>query len=93
MLFRSISREERVHTRKSVIFAQYEDKQREFLAFVLDHYIEQGVEELDEKKLPDLLELKYHAMADAVAILGNVTHIRETFIGFQKHLYAPQTEV
>ena len=46
-----------------------------------------GVDELDDNKLPDLIELKYHAVADAVAVLGSVADIRETFIGFQKHLY------
>ena len=85
-----ISRQERVDTHKSLIFAQYGDKQREFLDFVLDQYIKQGVGELDAEKLPQLLELKYHALNDAVAVLGNVTHIREMFTGFQKHLYAPQ---
>ena len=68
----------------------YDDKQREFLDFVLDQYIEQGEGELDQAKLPHLLELKYHAVADAVVELGNVSSIREVFIGFQKHLYALQ---
>ena len=70
-----ISREERVNARKSFIFAHYEDKQQGFLGFVLDHYVKQGVEELDQEKLPHLLELKYHAVADAVAVLGNGTGI------------------
>ncbi len=83
-----ISREERVNTHKSLIFAHYGNKQQEFLDFVLDHYVKQGVGELDEQKLPNLLELKYDAFADAVAVLGDVDEIREAFIGFQKHLYA-----
>ena len=49
--------------------------------------IEQGVGELDDKKLPDLLELKYHSSADAVAKMGSANAIREVFIGFQQHLY------
>jgi len=32
-------------------------------------------------------ELKYHAVADAVAELGSAASIREAFIGFQKNLY------
>ena len=59
----------------------------EFVDFVLQQYINQGVGELDQDKLPDLLELKYHALADAVNQLGDVGSIRETFVGFQKHLY------
>ncbi|MDP8208835.1 MAG: DEAD/DEAH box helicase family protein [Candidatus Electryonea clarkiae] len=85
-----ISCEERVNTHRSLILSLYEDKQQEFLDFVLGHYIQQGVGELDQDKLPHLLELKYHATADAVTELGKVADIRELFIGFQKHLYTQQ---
>ena len=84
----AITREERVNTHKRQIFEEYGDKQREFLDFVLEQYVRQGVGELDQEKLPHLLELKYHAVADAVAVLGNVTDVREMFVGFQEHLYA-----
>jgi len=83
-----ISREERAATRRTGILARYRDRQREFLDFVLDQYVGQGVGELDQEKLPQLLELKYHAVADAVAALGDVSEIRETFVGFQEYLYA-----
>ena len=83
-----ISREERVTTRRTVIFARCGPRQREFLDFVLNHYIEQGVGELDPSKLPDLLELRYHAMTDAVAVLGSAREIRDLFIGFQPYLYS-----
>jgi type I restriction enzyme R subunit len=83
-----ISREERVNTRRDRILARYEDKQQEFLDFVLGHYVEQGVGELDQEKLPHLIDLKYHAIADAVAALGSVPKIRDVFIGFQQYLYA-----
>jgi type I restriction enzyme, R subunit len=85
-----ISREERVKAHRKRIFTHYGDKQNEFLDFVLDQYIRQGVGELDELKLPHLIELKYHALADAVTELGQVKSIREMFIGFQKHLYEQQ---
>jgi type I restriction enzyme R subunit len=45
------------------------------------------VGELDRAKLPQLLELKYHAVRDAVAELGSVGSISEIFIGFQEYLY------
>ena len=48
------------------------DKQKEFIEFVLSKYIETGVEELDQEKLPILLTNKYHSLEDAKAILGNV---------------------
>ena len=54
---------------------------------MLSKYIETGVEELDQEKQPSLLELKYHAIADATAQLGDVKSIKDTFIGFQRFLY------
>ena len=83
-----ISREERVITHRHQAFAGYDERQREFLEFVLDQYIKEGVQELDDEKLPDLLELKYDAVSDAVDQLGSVAKIREVFVGFQKHLYS-----
>lgn len=84
-----ISRAERVSTHKSRIFTLYDTKQQEFLDFVLAQYVREGVGELDQAKLPDLLALKYDAVSDAVAELGSVAKIRDVFIGFQEHLYAP----
>lgn len=82
-----ITRTERVDGAKSNIFALLNQQQREFLDFVLSKYVESGVGELDEAKLPHLLELKYHSVHDGVEALGEVPQIRSTFIGFQKFLY------
>jgi type I restriction enzyme R subunit len=81
------SRESRVGAAQKSIFALLDSNQKEFLEFVLTKYIETGVEELEQEKLPHLLELKYQAVSDATAKLGGVAKIRELFIGFQKHLY------
>ena len=67
--------------------ANYDPKQQEFLNFVLSQYVKQGVEELDDTKISDLLILKYHAIADAKKELGDIATIRKTFIGFQTYLY------
>jgi len=83
-----ISREVRVAQAQKRIFDGLNDREKEFLEFVLSKYIETGVDELDQEKLPDLLTLKYQALSDAEKILGGVDNIRETFIGFQKYLYA-----
>ncbi|MEK7103839.1 MAG: DEAD/DEAH box helicase family protein, partial [Patescibacteria group bacterium] len=83
-----ISREKRVVNVKSKILEGLDEKQKEFLEFVLAKYIDNGVDELGEEKLPWLLNLKYHAIADAVRCLGDVDSIRATFFGFQKNLYA-----
>ena len=83
-----ISREKRANNVKPKIFKGLDEKQKDFLEFVLAKYIDNGVEELGEAKLPWLLNLKYRAIADAVRNLGDVDSIRTAFFGFQKTLYA-----
>ncbi|MDZ7662517.1 EcoAI/FtnUII family type I restriction enzme subunit R [Thiohalophilus sp.] len=85
-----VSRAERVESHKELIFSRYDYRQKEFLDFVLNHYIENGVGELDTEKLPVLIELKYYSVGDAIAELGNVSNIRQVFVEFQEYLYAPQ---
>ncbi len=77
----------RVAHAQAKIFQGLDNRQKEFLEFVLLKYIETGVEELDQEKLPDLLTLKYQAIQDAIELLGGVEKIRSNFIGFQKYLY------
>lgn len=73
--------------RAKIHMDNYDPKQQEFLNFVLSQYVKQGVDELDDKKIGDLLVLKYHAIADAKKELGDIATIRNTFIGFQTYLY------
>ncbi len=87
-LTQPISRTQRVEQSKEKIFKGLDEKQKEFLDFVLSKYEEKGVEELDEEKLPVLLNLKYHAIANAEQSLGSVDSIRSIFFAFQKNLYA-----
>ncbi|MFA6130854.1 MAG: DEAD/DEAH box helicase family protein [Patescibacteria group bacterium] len=87
-LTQPISRKERAKAAKSEIHEGLDDKQKEFVDFILSKYEEKGVEELDEEKLPILLNLKYHAIADAEKSLGDVENIRAIFFEFQKDLYA-----
>lgn len=82
-----MTREERVAAAQATIFALLNNKQKEFIEFVLSKYIETGVEELDQEKLPILLTNKYQSLEDAKEILGNVANISTLFIEFQKHLY------
>lgn len=82
-----ITRQERVEAAQTNIFALLNKQQKEFLEFVLSKYIETGVDELDQEKLPNLLELKYHSFSDAIETLGEVENISKTFVEFQKHLY------
>ncbi len=85
-----LTREERATTAKVKISNHFNIKQQIFLEFVLSHYVNVGVEELDAAKLNPLLRLKYHdSLPDAVADLGTPKQIQEVFIGFQKFLYGP----
>jgi type I restriction enzyme R subunit len=73
--------------RARIHFNSYNPKQQEFLDFVLKQYVKDGVDELDDAKLSQLLILKYRAIADAKKELGDVALIRNTFVGFQSYLY------
>ena len=88
--YQSMTREERVATSQATIFALLNNKQKEFIEFVLSKYIETGVEELDQEKLPLLLTNKYQSLEDAKDILGDVANISSLFIEFQKYLYQKQ---
>ncbi len=65
----------------------YNKEQQSFLNFVLKQYVRDGITELDDAKLPDLLELKYNSISDAKGRLGSIADIRSTFINFQANLY------
>ena len=83
-----LTRKERAARAKFEIHAHFNDKQQAFLDFVLAHYVQIGVEELDQEKLTSLLRIKYHgAIADAIADLGRPEEIGRVFAGFQKYLY------
>lgn len=82
-----ITREQRVASSQSEIFASLGNREKEFIEFVLNRYIETGVEELGEDKIATLLTNKYQSLEDAKEILGDVPKIRSIFFGFQKSLY------
>lgn len=82
-----ITRQARVDNAGGSVFANLSDAQKEFIGFVLTRYVETGVQVLDQKVLPELLQLRYDEIADAAAALGGVDLIRTTFVDFQRHLY------
>jgi type I restriction enzyme R subunit len=84
-----VTRQERADHARVHINSQFNAKQQAFLDFVLSHYVNVGVEELNSDKLTPLLRLKYNnSISDAVVDLGNAEDIGKTFAGFQKYLYA-----
>jgi len=84
-----ITRKERAGVAHREIHEHFSDKQQAFLDFVLAHYVQEGVEELEQEKLTKLLRLRYHdSIPDAVADLGgDINTIRNLFSGFQRYLY------
>lgn len=87
-----ISRSERVEKARAQILVGLSQMQQDFLQFVLFKYIDSGVNELDQAKLPELLNLKYHSIHDATETLGGVDAIRSLFFDFQRHLYEARAD-
>ena len=84
----TVTRAERIARTRPAILDGLDPQHTDFLQFVLSKYSEKGVEELGEDKLPVLLNLKYHAIADAEKSLGTIAGIRSMFFGFQQKLYS-----
>ncbi|VAW10640.1 Type I restriction-modification system, restriction subunit R [hydrothermal vent metagenome] len=89
-----ITRKERVAVAEATIFALLNERQKEFIEFVLSKYVETGVGELDQSKLPILLANKFQSQEDGIEKLGgNALEIRDMFIEFQKYLYTEHKEL
>jgi type I restriction enzyme, R subunit len=82
-----ISRIERVTKAEDKIHANLNNRQKEFIDFVLEKYASGGVEELDIDRLSDLITLKYRTVSDGQKSLGDIDGIKNMFIEFQKYLY------
>jgi type I restriction enzyme R subunit len=82
-----ITRTERVTNAESNIYTFLNDKQRDFIGFVLRNYIQDGVDELDMSKLSTMLTSKYGGVHAAQQALGNVEDIQKVFVDFQQYLY------
>jgi type I restriction enzyme R subunit len=86
------TREARANKARRRIGIQFSDRQRDFIDFVLDQYVSEGVEELAVDKLPPLLEIKYGGVEEAIGAIGDdADGIREVFCDFQQHLYVEAT--
>lgn len=83
----AMTRDARATAAQSSLFTSLNNQQKEFIQFVLSKYVEMGVDELDQDKLPILLRNKYQSLQDAQEVLGDVLAIRKLFIQFQAHLY------
>lgn len=89
-----VSREVRARKSRSIMETGIEKSQLEFVDFLVNQYIQSGVEELEESKLQTLLEIKYSDVFEGIKTLGNgeVSKVRNLFLNFQKNLYLPHKE-
>jgi type I restriction enzyme R subunit len=81
------SREERAQLARQSVVPLLNTNQRDFIDFVLEKYVEVGIEELDDSKLKSLIENKYQSLPDGLSVLGNAGEVRKMFIEFQQYLY------
>jgi type I restriction enzyme R subunit len=82
-----ITRAERVSNAQGNIYTFLNERQRDFIAFVLRNYVQDGVDELDIAKLSSSLTSRYGSVYEGQKQLGDVDEIKRVFVDFQKHLY------
>jgi len=82
-----VERAHRAGIAQNHVYIGLNDRQKEFVNFVLSKYIESGVNELSIDNLPELLKFKYGTAMDGIRELGNIQITQNTFVGFQKYLY------
>ncbi len=88
-----VSRRQRAEGSRQAMSEELTSEQRDFVNFVIAQYIERGSEELDDAKLPTLVELKFESTArEGANRLGGLVKAREIFVDFQRHLYKPNAE-
>jgi type I restriction enzyme, R subunit len=88
----TLSRKERVEASRNRIYKDLGSNQREFIDFVLLQYVDLGVDELQQDRLPQLLAIKYQSQMEGIDALGGTAKARETFISFQCELYRAAVE-
>ena len=89
----TMTRAERVNGSRGRINRGLESSQREFIDFVLSQYVELGVDELQQERLPQLLAIKYQSQMEGIEALGGTEKARATFLGFQKELYSASADL
>ena len=83
----AISRKERVDLAQDNIYKFINKDQIEFIRFVLNNYIQYGIDELDVSNLSTIITAKYNSINQGQKELGSLDEIKDIFIDFQKYLY------
>ena len=83
----AISRKERVDLAEDNIYNFINKDQVEFIRFVLNNYIQEGIDELDISNLSTIINAEYGSINEAQKELGPPNEIKTAFTDFQKYLY------
>jgi type I restriction enzyme R subunit len=82
------TRNERADGARRKVSNQFSERARDFIEFVLDQYVSEGIEELRPDRLAPLLELRFGTVNEGLDELGfTPDQAGEAFRSFQKYLY------
>ena len=81
-----IERAERVK-RVDAYKASLTDTEKDFVNYIINLYINEGIDELGSNKLPDIIAMMYGSIPDGMRVLGGVNVAKNVFLDFQKNLY------
>lgn len=81
-----MERSERVKKTAGFV-ASLTPEQQEFVDYIINLYLKEGVEELGMDKLPTIMQMKYGSIPDGMSRLGGVNSVKNTFVDLQKSLY------
>tara|TARA_B000000532_G_C18870797_1_gene408330 strand:- start:153 stop:2546 length:2394 start_codon:yes stop_codon:yes gene_type:complete len=87
-LSRPISKKERVEKTSSKLLENLNEDQSAFIKFLIERYLDEGVESINENNLSTLLKLKYESITKAEEVLGEIRSIKNLFLNFQNNLYS-----
>jgi type I restriction enzyme R subunit len=82
-----LTRTERVEAAKTTGLDRHQPAMRKFLEYVLQAYQSQGIDELQPRRIGDLLRIRYGGTNDAKRALGPAEEIRGAFFDIQRHLF------
>ena len=61
--------------------------EKEFVDYMIEIYLKSDIDDLETRKLPEILELKYGSIHEGVEKLGGNESVRNIFFEFQKKLF------
>lgn len=86
--YQPLSRKERAKKALIPLKKKFNQKEFEFINFILEKYSKGGIRELNIEKLPTLLELCYGSIHEGIDELGNINSVKNLFSQTQIQLYA-----